>query len=84
VRLGDAAGIAISACAFALMHSLIFAGLPGIPVAGIALVCCGLAVAGVTFSLVMRLPGGIHAAWLCHGIVDALLLGWGLFWIGFL
>lgn len=83
MRIGNKAGIGISASAFALMHSMIFAGLPGISVPAIALACMALVIAGVTFSLVMRRPGGIHAAWLCHGIVDVLLLGWGLFWLGF-
>lgn len=83
-RAGSAFGITISACAFGGMHGFIVAGLPGIPVVGIVLMAAGLAVAGACWSLMLRRPGGIYAAWLSHGLTDALLLGWGLFWLGYL
>ena len=82
-RWGAAAGIAVSAAAFGAMHVLIFSGLPDLPTAASLLVALALAGAGVTWSLVMRLPGGIHAAWLSHGLTDAILLGWGLHWLGY-
>lgn len=81
--LGSPAGIAISAGAFGAMHVLIFLGMPGLPWLAIVLVPLALAVAGASWSLLMRRRGGIHAAWLSHGLTDALLLGWGLHWLGY-
>ena len=82
-RMGNAAGIAISSTAFALMHLFIFAGLPGAGAAVFVAVFLGLVTAGLAWSLIARLPGGIHAAWLSHGLTDAGLLTWGLFWLGY-
>jgi hypothetical protein len=48
------------------------------------LVFASLFIAGVSWSLIARRPGGIHAAWLSHGLTDAGLLTWGLFWLGYL
>lgn len=82
-RWGNAAGIVISALAFGIMHSFIFFGVPGIPFFVIALAACGIAVIGVVWSLLLRKPGGLFAAWLSHGLTDILLLGWGLWWLGY-
>jgi membrane protease YdiL (CAAX protease family) len=83
-RLGDAAGICISAGTFASMHLLIFAAMPVFGRVQLAMVFVGLFVAGATWSLIARRPGGIHAAWLSHGLTDAALLTWGLSWLGYL
>jgi membrane protease YdiL (CAAX protease family) len=81
LRWGSAAGVGVSAGAFGAMHVLIFLGeLPARAVLGVA---AALGVAGAVWSLIMRRPGGIHAAWLSHGLTDALLLGWGLHWLGY-
>jgi membrane protease YdiL (CAAX protease family) len=82
-RLGNAAGIAISAAAFALMHLFIFAGMPAATPVILLLVFAALFVAGVAWSVIARRPGGIHAAWLSHGLTDAGLLTWGMFWLGY-
>jgi membrane protease YdiL (CAAX protease family) len=82
-RWGSTAGMSISAVAFGAMHVLIFMGMPGVPLVAIALVPIALAGAAVCWSLIMRRRGGIHAAWLSHGLTDALLLGWGLHWLGY-
>lgn len=81
---GSASSIAVSAGAFGAMHVLIFMGMRDLPVAAIVLVPLALVVAGVAWSLIMRRPGGIHAAWLSHGLTDALMFGWGLHWLGYL
>ncbi|MFV2069965.1 MAG: hypothetical protein ACC645_23610 [Pirellulales bacterium] len=47
-------------------------------------VVLGLFAAGVVWSGITRLSGGIHAAWLAHGLTDAGLLTWGLFYLGYL
>ncbi len=81
IRCGAIAGSLGSASAFALMHLFIFAGVPGAkPTAqlGVFVVLFG---AGLMWSWLARQPGGIHAAWLSHGLTDAGLLTWGLFWI---
>jgi membrane protease YdiL (CAAX protease family) len=82
-RWGAAAGIAASSLAFGGMHVLIFLGMPDLPAAAVVLVPLSLAIAGAVWSLLMRRPGGIHAAWLSHGLTDALLLGWGLHWLDY-
>lgn len=82
-RWGSTVGILISAGAFALMHLFIFAGMPAATPVVLCLVFVGLGVAGICWSLIARRPGGIHAAWLSHGLTDAGLLTWGLFWLGY-
>ena len=82
-RFGHPAGIAVSASAFAAMHLGIFAGMEGATPIVLGLVFIGLLIAGVSWSLIARRPGGIHAAWLSHGLTDAGLLTWGLFWLGY-
>lgn len=82
-RWGNAAGIAMSALAFAAMHGFILLGFPTMPAMLAILVTACLAGAGACWSLMVRRPGGIYAAWLSHGLTDALLLGWGLFWLGY-
>lgn len=84
VRLGDVAGICISAGTFSAMHLLIFASMPGFDRLLYAMVFAALFVAGVAWSLIARRRGGIHAAWLSHGLTDAILLTWGLRWLGYL
>ncbi len=83
-RWGSPLGIACSAAMFAAMHVFIFAGGKAAPTAGLALVFAALWMAGVAWSLLARRTGGIHAAWLCHGLTDATLLTWGLIWLGYL
>ncbi len=84
-RMGDAAGIAVSAFLFSAMHCFIILVLPvELPNLIVALITIGLALAGTCWSFILRRPGGAHAAWLSHGLTDALLLGWGLFWLGYL
>jgi membrane protease YdiL (CAAX protease family) len=83
-RFGHAVGICASAGTFAAMHLLIFAAMPAFGPAQLALVLVALFVAGVTWSLIARRSGGIHAAWLSHGLTDATLLLWGLCWLGYL
>jgi membrane protease YdiL (CAAX protease family) len=82
-RLGTSAGISVSASAFALMHLFIFANMPAATPVILLLVFAALAVAGIAWSLIARRPGGIHAAWLSHGLTDAGLLTWGLCWLGY-
>jgi membrane protease YdiL (CAAX protease family) len=83
-RWGSGAGIAASAAAFAALHLFIFAPMPGVTPLMQTLVFAGLFAGGVCWSLLARRPGGIHAAWLSHGLCDAGLLTWGLFWLGYL
>jgi hypothetical protein len=61
----------------------IFSGFPDVTVWVLSLVFLSLMIAGVSWSLIARREGGIHAAWLSHGLTDAGLLTWGLFWLGF-
>jgi len=82
-RWGNAAGIGLSAFLFAAMHVFIFVGMPGAGPPELALLFVALAIAAVAWSLIARRPGGIHAAWLSHGLTDAGLLTWGLFWLGY-
>lgn len=81
--IGNTAGIGMSALAFGAMHSLIFMGLPGFSPSLVLMAIIGLVVCGILWSLLMRQPGGIHAAWWSHGLTDALLLGWGLHWLAY-
>lgn len=83
-RLGNTAGIASSAAAFAAMHLFVFADMPTATPVVLVLIVAALLIAGVSWSLIMRRPGGIHAAWLSHGLTDAGLLTWGLFWLDYL
>jgi membrane protease YdiL (CAAX protease family) len=83
LRMGNVMGVGISAAAFGSMHALIFLGLPGFPLSLVAFAVLGLMICGICWSLLMRKPGGIHAAWWSHGLADALLLGWGLHWLGY-
>ncbi len=83
-RIGHILGISISAFAFGAMHGFILFGLPGIPLECIIAMVLGLTLAGICWSLLIRRPGGVYAAWLSHGLTDALLLTWGLFWLGYL
>lgn len=83
-KIGNIGGITISAAAFAGMHGLIFWGLPGFPSSLIALPILGLFICGVCWSMLSRKLGGIHAAWWSHGLADALLLSWGLYWLGYI
>ena len=84
MRLGSATGIALSAATFAGMHTFIFAGMEGLTLWMLGGVFAGLLVMGIAWSLLARRPGGIHAAWLSHGLTDAGFLGWGLYWLGYL
>jgi membrane protease YdiL (CAAX protease family) len=83
-RVGSAAGVLCSAMAFSGMHVFVFAGMPGIGMVHHVLMCVGLFAAGASWSVLMRQPGGIHAAWLSHGLTDSGLLMWGLYWLGYL
>jgi membrane protease YdiL (CAAX protease family) len=82
-RWGSLAGIAFSAAAFAAMHTFIFAGFGGPLRMILPSVFVALAVMGAAWSWLARFPGGIHAAWLAHGLTDAGFLTWGLFWLGY-
>lgn len=82
-RAGDVVGIAVSALAFACMHGFIVLGLPDVPPLVLIPMVIGLAIVGACWSLLLRRPGGALAAWISHGLTDALFLGWGLFWLGY-
>jgi len=82
--LGNVLGILISALAFGCMHGLIFYGIPGIPPTPLFLIIGALTIAGVCWSLLTRMRGGIHAAWWSHACADALLMLWGLHWLGYI
>jgi membrane protease YdiL (CAAX protease family) len=82
-RWGNAAGIALSASAFAAMHGFILLGFEAMPAMLAVLVTACLAGAGACWSLMVRRSGGVYAAWVSHALCDALLLGWGLFWLGY-
>ena len=82
-RWGQLAGTASSAAAFAGMHTFIFAGFDASGSLLLPTVFVALAVMGVAWSWLARFPGGIHAAWLAHGLTDAGFLTWGLFWLGY-
>ncbi|MGY8771344.1 MAG: CPBP family glutamic-type intramembrane protease [Pirellulales bacterium] len=82
-RYGNWVGVFVSSNLFAAMHMFIFAGMDGVSVLSMSLVYLSLVIAGVTWSMFRRVPGGIHAAWLSHGLTDAVLLSWGLFWLGY-
>ncbi len=81
-RWGDIAGILISTTLFAAIHLFIFANAPGVTWPALALLFVALFIGGAAWSVLARRPGGIHAAWLAHGLTDALLLSWGLWWLG--
>lgn len=83
-RVGSVLGVGISAIAFGSMHAFILVGLPGIRPEAIVAMGAGLTLAGICWSMLLRRPGGVYAAWLSHGLTDALLLTWGLFWLGYL
>jgi membrane protease YdiL (CAAX protease family) len=83
-RWGNAIGLVGSAAAFAAMHLFIFAGGKAAPPAALAIAVIALFFAGAVWSLLARRPGGIHAAWLSHGMTDASLMVWGLVWLGYL
>ena len=65
------------------MHTFIFAGFGGPESLILPAVFVALAVMGIAWSWLARFPGGIHAAWLAHGLTDAGFLTWGLFWLGY-
>lgn len=81
-RWGNVAGIAVSTALFSAIHLFIFADAPTATPTALACLFFALVVGGVAWSLIARRPGGIHAAWLAHGLTDALLLTWGLWWLG--
>ena len=83
-RWGNAAGIVLSALAFAAMHGFILLRFPTMPTALTGLIIGCLAFAGGCWSLMVRRPGGLYAAWISHALCDAILLGWGLFWLGYI
>lgn len=83
-RIGDACGIAVSSVAFGAMHGFVLWGFPTMPTSMSALILCCLIGAGTCWSLMVRRTGGIYAAWISHGLTDAILLMWGLFWLGYL
>lgn len=82
-RIGSSAGILISAIAFGGMHGLIFYGMPSVTSVIIFIIVVALAISGICWSLLARMRGGIHAAWWSHGLTDAMLLLWGLRWLGY-
>lgn len=77
-------GALISSTLFAGMHFLIFAGLDAIPSLLIYLAIIGLFIAGMLWSFLTRLPGGIHAAWWSHCLTNIILMGWGLYWLNYM
>lgn len=83
VRWGAPAGIVISAAAFGAMHFFVFAGMAGATAGVMTLMFLSLFLAGASWSLIARRPGGIHAAWLSHGLTNVGLMTWGLFWLGY-
>ena len=82
-RWGSFAGVTISASAFGAMHFFVFAGTPVATFAVMFLMFVALFIGGVSWSLIARQRGGIHAAWLCHGLTNVGLMTWGLFWLGY-
>ncbi len=80
---GDCLGIGISGSVFAAMHLFIFADMSAVTPLMLGLVFAALFLAGLVWSLIARRQGGIQAAWLSHGLTDAGLLTWGLFWLGY-
>ena len=82
-RYGDWCGIVVSAVLFSVMHLFIFGDMQGITASMLCLLFVALVIAGVVWSLIARRPGGIHAAWLSHGLTDAGLLTWGIWWLGY-
>ena len=82
-RWGDLVGVLLSASAFAAMHVFIFDGVTTVGPLAKLLLFVALFIAGISWSLIARRPGGIHAAWLSHGLTDAALLTWGLSWLGY-
>ena len=81
---GTHAGVGISALAFGGMHILIFWGMPWFLLQTILMMAAALALAGAVWSVLARMKGGIHIAFLSHAVADALLLAWGLFWLGYM
>lgn len=79
----EKAGTIISAVAFAGMHLLVLAGTGVLSLLAMSILFGALFVAGVTWSLLSRRPGGIHAAWLSHGLTNVILMSWGLHWLGY-
>ena len=71
------------AIAFGAMHGFIFSGVATVGPLAKLLLFVALFIAGISWSLIARRPGGIHAAWLSHGLTDAALLTWGLSWLGY-
>ncbi len=83
-RMGSAIGIGVSAVSFGAMHTLIMVGFPGFTWLIALLLVIGLTLVAVAWSLLQRQKGGLFAACVSHGLTDALLLGWGLHWLGYL
>lgn len=80
---GAVAAALVSSAAFAAIHLFIFAGMQGVSGLLLALVFLSLWGAGIAWSWLAQRPGGIHVAWLSHGLTDAGLLTWGLWWLGY-
>ncbi len=76
-------GTVVSAAAFAGMHLLVLAGTGVLSLLAMSILFGALFVAGVTWSLLSRQPGGIHAAWASHGLTNIILMSWGLHWLGY-
>lgn len=83
-RFGTAVGITFAAVAFGMMHVFLFIGFGVIPLLPIGIMAAGLAVTGALWSILIRQKGGIYAAWWSHAVADAVLLFWGLQWLGYL
>jgi len=66
------------------MHILIFWGMPWFSPQTILMMAGALALAGVMWSALARMKGGIHIAFLSHAVTDAILLTWGLSWLGYM
>jgi membrane protease YdiL (CAAX protease family) len=82
-KYGTAVGVSVSALLFGLMHILIFYGQTSLTWTHMALLVVALVIAGVAWSLILRMRGGLYGAWWSHCLNNLVLMGWGLHWLGY-
>lgn len=82
-RTSNTIGVIVSTLLFGVIHIFIFVGTPGLTLTIYILVCIALTGAGAIWSLLLRKTRTLYTAIISHGLTDAMLLGWGLRWLGY-
>ena len=81
-RYGAVVGVSVSALLFGWTHVLIFYGQTSLTGTHMALLVSALVVAGIAWSLILRMKGGLYGAWWSHCLNNLILMSWGLEWLG--